>query len=73
MTREEKALRQMKEILDAICSGKVTVVFNQDCFDPVNHLYGAKTILGLFSNLVHEGLGLDIPDLSKKWTESTQS
>lgn len=70
MTKEQHALTQIKAIFDAMMSGKITIDFNQDCFDSTNHIYGVKSILGLISNITHEGLGLDIPDLSQIWEES---
>ena len=65
MTSQEKALKKMKLIFDAINSGKITIVYGRYCFDPVNHVYSVDVIYGVLSNLVHEGLGLEIPDLSK--------
>ncbi|MDO5765652.1 MAG: hypothetical protein Q4P84_08145 [Elusimicrobiales bacterium] len=62
MEREERALRAIKAVVDAVDHGSITIAMDPTYFDVHRHIYGINVIRGMIRNHAYAGLGLNIPD-----------
>ena len=63
MTREEQALKKIKNFLDAWYNGKIEITVGKEW------LYDVGSILGVIRTTAYEGLGEDIPGTFKTLTK----
>lgn len=68
MSQTEKSLKNIKSIIDSFYNCKYTISADKKPIDIKNHDYDLRVIMGMISNHVYEGLGLDIPDRMKNKT-----
>lgn len=67
---EIKALKAIRAIIDAWQNGTIHITSVNEDFDPEHHQYDLSVIMGMISNHVHYGLGLEVPDIHKTKGES---
>lgn len=61
LCRSKKNLLLLKEIVDAYYNRRIHVTMNNDDFNVNSHTYDLNVIMGLISNYVYTGLGMDVP------------
>ena len=69
MIKERQALHSLKSVVDGYYKGGYTLTVGNKDNDSIHHVYDVSVIMGIISNHVYEGLGLDIPDRSVKGGE----
>lgn len=56
MTKNEKALRNIKAVVDAYKEGRITLTMGNDDFDALRHVYDVSVVMGIIENHTKEGL-----------------
>lgn len=59
--RLQKSLFSLKEIVDAYYDRRIHVTMNNDDFNVESRTYDFNVIMGLISNYVYTGLGMNVP------------
>ena len=65
----KKALCIIKNVVDNFFDGNYKITIGKDDFNTNTHTYDISVIMGIISNMAHEGLSLNIPDRTKKGDE----
>lgn len=61
LCRSKRNLFLLKEIVDAYYNRRIHVTVNNDDFNVNSHTYDLNVIMGLISNYVYTGLGMNVP------------
>lgn len=59
--KPQKALLEIKKVIDSIMYEKIKVTVGRDDFDGLDHIYDVNIILGIIKALTYQGLELPVP------------